>query len=99
MDIGKLGLIVGGLALLLAIPLAVVANMLTPRVQDWYSTTSLKRTHNRLRELRLRLELSEATWKFSPGEWEIYRANFRNKQSSAFALLTVCSFLTARQRR
>jgi len=48
MDTGKIGLLVTGIAVILAIPLSVVANLLTPRLQSWYSTTSQKRAKKRL---------------------------------------------------
>ena len=48
MDLNKLGFAVGMLALLLAVPLSVVANLLTPKLRNWYSTTSLKRVEKRL---------------------------------------------------
>jgi hypothetical protein len=36
MDVNKLGLYIGILALLFAVPLAVIANLITPRIRDWY---------------------------------------------------------------
>src|ERR1700734_732032 len=89
MELNKLGFAVGVLALVLAVPLAVLANLLTPRVRDWYSTTALKRLEKRILELRATLTRSEGTWTFTPGEWEIYETAFRRTQSSTFAFASV----------
>jgi hypothetical protein len=89
MDLNKIGLAVGVLAFILAIPLAVIANLLTPKVRDWYSTTSLKRINRRLIELAVRLKTSEGLWTFTPAEWEIYRAGFRRTQASAIAMVGI----------
>jgi hypothetical protein len=47
-----LSLSVGILALILAIPMAVLANMLTPRVQNWWASTSVKRRQKRIARLQ-----------------------------------------------
>jgi hypothetical protein len=73
MDIGKIGLIATAAAVFLAIPLSVVANLLTPRVQSWYGTTSQTRLRKRLRKLEVELLISEQGWTFTPSEWAAYK--------------------------
>jgi hypothetical protein len=73
MDLNRIGFAVGIIALFLAIPLAIVANLLTPLVRDWYSTSSQRRLHERLAKLQERLRSSEQGWTFTPAEWQIYR--------------------------
>jgi hypothetical protein len=46
---------VGIIALVLAIPLAVIANLLTPTVRQWWATTSTNRRKKRIKELNERL--------------------------------------------
>jgi hypothetical protein len=75
MDIEKISLWVAVLAVLLAVPLTIVGNLLTPAFQSWYSTTNQKRLRRRLDALQLLL--SEPSWTFTPAEWESYRANCR----------------------
>jgi hypothetical protein len=81
MDTNKLGFIIGMLALLLAIPLAVAANLLTPTVRNWYSTTSLKRLNKRIAALDYKIGVAQIQWTFTPAEWECYRANHRTGTS------------------
>jgi hypothetical protein len=47
-ELNKIGLTVGVLALVLAVPLAIVANLLTPSIGKWYGATSHKRRIKRL---------------------------------------------------
>jgi hypothetical protein len=76
LDLNKVGLMIGVLALLLAVPLAVIANLLTPRVRDWYSTSSRSRIRKRLTEIESRLHVAESSWTFTPGEFASYRAHY-----------------------
>ncbi len=89
MDIGKIGLTVAGIAILLAIPLSVVANLLTPPVQSWYSTTSQKRLKKRIRRLESALQTSERQWTFTLPEWAAYKAGHRRNLSLFFGLLAL----------
>jgi len=57
------------LGTLLAIPLSILANVLTPRFQRWYAETSEKRLHRRID--RLTRDLTEAAWTYSQAEWNI----------------------------
>jgi nitrate reductase gamma subunit len=56
----------------LAVPLAVIANLLTPRVRGWYGTTSYERTKKRLALLEKKLEKAKQEWLFTPAEWTTY---------------------------
>ena len=87
MDLNKFGFAVGVLALFLAVPLAVIANLLTPKFQAWYSTTSLNRVNKRIIKLDSMLRLSEASWTFTPGEWELYQGGYRRLQSILFGIM------------
>jgi hypothetical protein len=73
MDLNKAGLAIGVLALVLAIPLAVVANLLTPKVRDWYVGMSTNRLRKRLANITKRLEEAEHEWIFTQAEWSIYQ--------------------------
>lgn len=73
MDLAKAGFYIGVLALLLAVPLAVIANLATPQVTAWWSTTSQKRMRRRIANLRELLAESEREWKFSAAEWQTYK--------------------------
>jgi hypothetical protein len=52
---------VGVAAFLLAIPMAVVANLLTPRVQAWWATTTNARKDKRINKLKTRLKFLETS--------------------------------------
>lgn len=59
------GGIISIIALLLTIPLAIVANLWTPKVKDWLAGTSARRRDARVK--RLRRELDQATeWLTTP---------------------------------
>jgi hypothetical protein len=93
MDLNRAGLLVGVLALVLAVPLAVLANVLTPKVQSWYSTTSLNRVNKRLMQLTLRLKLSEELWTFTPAEWELYGEGYRRLRATIFGIVGLFYFI------
>jgi hypothetical protein len=96
MDTGKIGLLVTGIAIILAIPLSVVANLLTPRLQSWYSTTSQKRAKKRLGVLEAKLQASEQEWSFTPSEWVMYKTSFFQSQSAFYGVTALFLFaLTA----
>jgi len=45
--------LIGVLALLLAIPLSIIANLITPKIKDWWATTSDHRRETRIAKLQL----------------------------------------------
>lgn len=59
LDMNKVSLVVSICALILAIPLSIVGNLLTPKLRDWYSTTSEKRLQARIAKLNSQLKESE----------------------------------------
>ena len=65
-------LVIGVLALLLAIPLTGVANLLMTRVEIWWSTTSESRLRKRIVKVEKKLQEVKREWKFTPAEWRIY---------------------------
>lgn len=71
----KVGLLIGVIALILAVPLAVIANLITPRCREWYSSRSRSRRMERIVVLKSFIYDAEHTWLFAPEEWEIFRAN------------------------
>jgi hypothetical protein len=73
MDAGRISLMIGVLALLLAVPLAVIANLLTPKVQRWYATTSRAAMRARIAEIDEKLKQLEGEWKFTKSEWATYQ--------------------------
>jgi hypothetical protein len=65
------GGIISLIALILTIPLAIVANLWTPKARDWLAGTSLRRRDARI--ARLRRELEQATeWLTSPSLLIVY---------------------------
>jgi hypothetical protein len=50
------GVLIALVAILLAIPLSVLANLLTPKVQRWWGTTSRSRKIKRMENLKNELE-------------------------------------------
>jgi hypothetical protein len=72
MNLNKIGLAVGTIAFILSVPLAVIANLLTPSVREWYVGANQRRTKNRLDKLTKQLESLKGTWTFTAPEWAIY---------------------------
>jgi hypothetical protein len=56
LDINLLGFVIG---LIVAVPLAIAANLLTPRTQNWLSTRSRKKLQARIRDLQVELKIAE----------------------------------------
>ena len=81
MDISKAGLYITVLAVVLAVPLSVVANLVTPKIRDWYSSTSEKRLRRRITELELKLRSYEIEWVFSPADWDLFSLIYRSAWS------------------
>jgi hypothetical protein len=73
MDISRIGLFVGLISFILAIPLAVGANLLTPRVQLWWNATTERRRLDRLEVIRKQLKRSENQALFNEVHWAIIR--------------------------
>jgi hypothetical protein len=67
-ELNKAGLLIGVLAFIWAVPLAVLANMLTPRATTWWSTTSRERIKRRIAELDPLLQEAEGRWIFTGRE-------------------------------
>ena len=59
--------------MVLAIPLAIVANFMTPYALNWYSTTSQERLTHRIAQLQEQLDRVKNEWTFTPADWETYR--------------------------
>lgn len=91
MNLTTIGFVVTVLAVLLAVPLSVAANLLTPKVRDWYSTTSQKRLKKRLAALKPQLALATLAWTFTPAEWALFVSNFR----ATVFLLTISHMFTS----
>src|ERR1700678_1516272 len=60
-------------AVALAVPLSVAANLLTPRIRDWYSTTTQRRLRKRLSALEQEYEDVENEPLWSRAEAEIFK--------------------------
>jgi hypothetical protein len=59
------------LSILLALPLGIAANLITPMLVRWWSETSLARIEKRVRNLeKMRPEVA-GTWHFTPAQWDI----------------------------
>ncbi|HEX6822686.1 MAG TPA: hypothetical protein VF123_11560 [Candidatus Sulfotelmatobacter sp.] len=89
MDINKVALMLAIAALILAIPLSIAGNLLTPIVRDWYSTSSFRRLNRRIEQLTITLKQSQASWVFTPAEWEMYVLGFIRNQVICYALVAV----------
>ncbi|MGJ5817059.1 hypothetical protein [Paludibaculum fermentans] len=69
MDFSTVVNIVGIAGLVLAIPLSIASNILTPKFQDWWATTSAARANRRQQHIvtelryRLYLELKPNAWR------------------------------------
>jgi len=92
MDMNKVSLIIGTSALILAVPLSIVGNLLTPKLRDWYSATSEKKLQARIAALMRQLRQSEQEWTFTTVEWIQYRTNARAIQT--FFWLFGCIFMS-----
>jgi hypothetical protein len=88
MDVNKAGLYIGLLALFLAIPLSVVANLITPRLRDWYSTRSVIKLTRRILQLEEKLRKARQEWTFNPADLKIWESSI-NSESKISALLYV----------
>jgi hypothetical protein len=75
MNLARAGVWITAMAIVLAIPLTILGNVLTPRVVEWYAKTTQGRLRKRIAKLEARLHASEAEWTFTKLEWEMYRTN------------------------
>ena len=57
MDFNSFVAWIGIVGFTLAIPMSVLANLLTPRIQNWWSTTSQARKNKRIEELKAKIKL------------------------------------------
>jgi predicted PurR-regulated permease PerM len=89
-DINKIALVISIAALVLALPLGIVGNILTPKLRDWYSTTSQKRLRARIATLSAQLAKSEQQWTFTEAEWAQFKTNAI--AIVIFCLLAICVF-------
>jgi hypothetical protein len=55
-DFGWWGFVVSIVTILLAVPLSMLANLLTPKVQSWWALTSKKRLARRIRWIKYEIE-------------------------------------------
>jgi hypothetical protein len=101
MDMNKASLVIGVSALILTVPLTIVGNLLTPKLRDWYSTTSEKRLRARIATLTSQLVQSAREWTFTTVEWLQYKTNARAIQGFFWLfggifmwILTCIEFLT-----
>ena len=71
-DFGFWGFALSVVALVLIIPLGIVVNILTPKVQNWWATTSQGRFSRRVAELKRTIEHppSVLMWVLSMGSPE-----------------------------
>ena len=72
-----MSLVLAIVALVLMYPVAIVANITSPKIHNWYSTTSRRRLSRRIAELELRLQESQREWTFTPAEWQILDTEHR----------------------
>jgi hypothetical protein len=91
MDLNKIALSISLLALTLTVPLAIAANILTPRITKWYGTTSYKRTTKRLASLEQRFDEAKREWVFPPAEWEAYHMGVMTAMLVLFGFLVTFS--------
>jgi hypothetical protein len=89
MDISKIALVLSVLALFLSVPLAITANLLTPRIQDWYAITTSRRLAKRLAVLEDEFESVKDT----PVATKVEELIFFNGIFLSIFLTTTFSFL------
>jgi hypothetical protein len=85
LDLNHLGLAIGLLALILAIPLSVAANLVTPKIQNWLSSRSLQKLQARILDLEVDLKVAEEETLFSEAEWTIYEFVYRGRMVQGIA--------------
>jgi hypothetical protein len=92
-DINRVGFLIGVLALVLAVPLSIAANLLTPRIQNWWSRRSQRALKSRIAQLQETLKKSESAWTFTPAELEIRRLVTKLHSAVFFAVHTIFGLL------
>jgi O-antigen/teichoic acid export membrane protein len=85
-DLGEWGFWIAVVAFILVIPLNMLSNVLTPRLQDWWSMTSKKRLARRIIELNARLEAAQMIKAMTP--YEEYMARMSWGQFSMVMIFT-----------
>jgi hypothetical protein len=89
----NIGFAIGEVALVLVLPLAIITNLLTPRVADWYSSLSQRGLHKSLCNTEERLQVSEGVWNFSPPQYATFWLSGVAVRLVLMGLHTVFSFL------
>lgn len=54
---GVIGIVIWWIPILIAIPIGIATNIITPRVQNWLATRSLKQTSKRISQLKAELDI------------------------------------------
>src|SRR5215472_3368533 len=73
MDINRVALWIGILGPLLAVPLAIAANLLTPRVVNWWASASQARRIIRIMKLETLLSNLQHAWRLSDAAWSSWK--------------------------
>jgi hypothetical protein len=98
-DLGEWGFYLGVVALILALPLNILANFISPRLKDWWSTRSRHKLIQRISFLEARLLSGRAQPPMTPAEDEIhgliYRMSSMIRVSFHLVYVTVLMMATA----
>jgi hypothetical protein len=92
MDINHLGLYIGIAAFFFAIPLAIIANILTPMATNRWNNSTRARRVRALVALEEKINYAETTWIFTPKEWELTRIHLESLIEQSF-LSMVTSYM------
>jgi len=90
MDLNRIGLALGVGALLLAIPLAVLANLVTPRVQNYLARTSIRRLRKRLAALEAMKAEADVSWQLSLQQHILFEILVLIQQSLFMLTALIC---------
>src|ERR1700730_6723738 len=93
MDLNTLALTISVVALALTVPLSIAGNLLTPRIRDWYSTTTSRRLKKRIEALERELESVKDQALFSGAELEVLLNQIR--QTRFLVLMFTAIFVVA----
>jgi hypothetical protein len=75
-DLREWGPSVAVIALVLAVPLNILPNVVAPRLLDWWRSRSVRKLKKRVAQLEARLTVLKQMPAFSEAEDLIYRANY-----------------------
>jgi hypothetical protein len=87
-DLNRIGLALGVGALVLAIPLAVLANLVTPKAQTYLARTSIQRLRKRLAALETMKAQADASWQLS-SQQDLLFMHLRLLQQILFMLIAL----------